>query len=75
MFDKAWFSGSSYSKSLCGCYFLYLQGILKTSSSKNQLAAIGGVCVQSVHYFATLTYICKHHVRGIGRVLSLPIML
>lgn len=56
----------------------YFYRAFKNSSDKTQLAAIGGICAQSLStIFAILTPVCKHHVHvhGIVRVLSLFFML
>lgn len=62
MFDKFWFSGSNFSKTLvAGAFYFYRT--FRKSSDKTQLAAIGGTCAKSLLIiFAPLTHVCKHHI-------------
>lgn len=62
-FDKAWFSGSSYSKSLRGCYFFTSTGHFKTSSNKKPtcsnwwyLCTVCPLFLPSWHTYANTMY-------------------
>lgn len=70
MFGKFWFSGSNFSEALVAAFYFYR--IFKKNCDKNQLAAIGGTCAQSLPIILAiltrLQTLCTH-VCGTALVL------